>query len=86
MESEYVQTLLQLHFYSLSHVYSEDGGSMFLWIIGTIYQIMWSNIPEGHNPKDNILLYSMYARWKARKNNILLYSMYARWKARKNIQ
>jgi len=45
-----------LNFDTLVHVYSEAGVSMFLWVIGTIYQIIWSNNPEGHNPKDNILL------------------------------
>jgi hypothetical protein len=45
-----------LNFDTLVHVYYEAEGSMFLWVTCTIYQIMWSNKPEGHNPKENILL------------------------------
>lgn len=45
-----------LSFDTLVHVYSEAGGSMFLWVTGTIYQIIWSINPEGYNPKETILL------------------------------
>lgn len=49
-----------LNFDSLPHAYSEDGDTILLWITGTIYQIIWNN-PEGHSPKENILLYLLYA-------------------------
>lgn len=49
-----------LNFDSLPHVYSEDGDTVLLWVTGTIYHIIWNN-QEGHSPKENILLFLLYA-------------------------